>query len=125
MALVKFTDGFNGTYEIGGQTLHIDGEDGIHPYDMTFGAVASCMYATLLDVCENRNIVIRSSDVTVTGEKRTTVPMTLEHVCIRVVTDSDSDLETLQKAMDRTIQACSMVQTVAKVAEIEYHIEKK
>ncbi|NCB33538.1 MAG: hypothetical protein EOM64_06605 [Erysipelotrichia bacterium] len=124
MALVKFKNGFNGTYEIGGQVLQIN-ENGIHPYDMTFGAVASCLYSTLLDVCEHRKIELKSSEVTVDGVKRTSVPATLEHVTIRIVTDTDTDIEDLKKAMNRAVECCSMVQTVAEVAEIEYSIEKK
>ncbi len=124
MALVKFTDGFNGTCEVGGQTLHIN-EEGIHPYDMTFAALASCLYSTLLDVCEHRSIVLKSSDVTVEGFKRTTIPATLEHVTIRIVTDTDTDIEDLKKALNRAVDCCSMFQTIAKVAEMEYSIEKK
>ena len=47
MAVIQFENGFHGTYHIGEQTLKI-GHELIQPYDMTYGAIASCFYATYL-----------------------------------------------------------------------------
>ena len=123
MAELKYRDGFHGTYEVGGQTLKI-GMDAIRPYDMTYGAVASCMWATYLDVTKKKEVSVQGADVSISGFKRKAIPATLERVVIHVTVYSKEPLEKLQECMDLAIKYCSMVQTVAKVAAIEYDIQK-
>ena len=53
MAELYYHDGFHGSYQIGNQTLSI-GKDAIMPYDMTYGAIASCLYATYLGIAMQR-----------------------------------------------------------------------
>ena len=122
MALIKFHDGFNGTYEVGGQTIRI-AMDGVHPYDMTFGAMASCMYATFLDHTNARNIKVDEVEIYIDGQKRKEIPTTLDHVDILMRVRSSADEAVLKECMDGAMRDCSMIQTVYKVAEIDYSME--
>lgn len=124
MAIVRFREGFHGIYEVGDQKLEI-GNKKIRPYDMTYGAVASCLYATLLGYAKEQGLHIDGADVVVDGVKRETSPTTLEHVTILIRIDSPEPMESLQKAMDYAMANCSMVATVAMVAKIDAGIEKK
>ena len=122
MALLKFKNGFNGTYEIGDQTLRI-GMDGIKPYDMTFGAMAACMYATFLDQTNARGVKVGEVEVYIDGKKRKEIPTTLEHVDIFMRVQSEAPEEVIKKCMDGAMRDCSMIQTVMKVAVIDYSLE--
>ena len=122
MALLKFHDGFNGTYEVGGQTLKI-GKDGIKPYDMTYGAVASCMYATFLDHTNAKGLKVGDVEIYIDGRKRKEIPTTLEYVNILMRVGGPESEEALKECMDLAMRDCSMVQTVYKVSEIEYTFE--
>lgn len=124
MAILKYKDGFNGTYVVGDQTLRI-GSDAIKPYDMTYGALASCLYATFLGVSKERGLIIISGDLYVDGTKRSTVPTTLEHVIIEAKIETESEMSEVEKAFDEATKRCSMFQTIAKVAEMEWHVYQK
>lgn len=123
MALLKFHDGFHGSYEVGGQTIEI-GPDGVKPYDMTYGAVASCMYATFLDHTNEKGVQVGDVEIYIDGRKRTEIPTTLEYVNILMRVSSEEPEEVLKECMDLAMRDCSMVQTVYKVSEIEYKLEK-
>ena len=123
-AVLNFHDGFNGTYEVGGQTINVS-RDGVHPYDMTFGTVASCMYATFLDWCREKNVTVGDVQVVVTGEKRAEIPQFLTWVNIDMTAESPDGYDAVKECMDGAIHDCSMVQTVAKVAKITYSLTLK
>lgn len=124
MAVIKFKDGFHGTYVVGDQTLLI-GHDHIGPYDMTYGALAGCLYATFLGVCKERGLVVKSGDVHVEGRKRETIPMMLEYVKIDAYIESDNDLTALTSAFEEATNRCSMYQTIAQVAKMDWHVHLK
>ena len=55
MAYIEYRNGFNGTYKVGGQTLLI-GKEKLMPYDMTYGAIASCLYSISLNPWERGDL---------------------------------------------------------------------
>lgn len=122
MAVIRFENGFVGTYQVGGQTLHIS-KEAIRPYDMTYGAIAGCLWSNFLNLA--KDMEIRSADVVVNGTKRETTPTTLEHVTILIRIDTNASDEKIQNTLDEAIRVCSMVQTVAMVAKIDYSFERK
>ena len=122
MAELYYHDGFHGSYQIGNQTLSI-GKDAIMPYDMTYGAIASCLYAAYLGIAKAKDVYVRNAHVSIDGRKRTTVPTTLEYLSIHMVVDTDAEEEAVKACMDQAILNCSMVQTFARVAEIDYSVE--
>lgn len=124
MAKIHFEDGFHGTYEAGNQTLTIS-KEGLLPYDMTYGALAGCLYSNFLKHLSTFGLSVNSTDVLIEGEKRKTVPATLEHVRIVFETDSDADLADLQGCLAEATKTCSMFQMISKVAEMEFTVVKK
>ena len=118
MAVIRFENGFHGTYCIQDQTLKI-GHEWIQPYDMTFGAVASCFYVTFLGVLNEHGITVRSAEVTVDGRKRTKVPTTLEYLKLTLKPESEASREELEACMNEALGKCSMVATVKAVAQVE------
>jgi len=119
MAIVKFEEGFKGTYEVGGQTLEI-GMGKILPYDMTYGAIASCFWATCLDKARELGVEVKHAEISVTGHKRQELPTFVDQFRIRVKIDSDASDEQLDECVQYGIDYCSMVQTFCKVAKLEY-----
>ena len=118
MATIHFENGFHGVYCVQDQVLRI-GHEGIQPYDMTFGAVASCFYATFLGVLEEHGITVRSAEVTVDGRKRTEVPTTLEYLKLTLKPETDAPKEELEVCMQEALRRCSMVATIKAVAQVE------
>ena len=118
MAVIQFENGFHGTYQVGEQTLKI-GHELIQPYDMTYGAVASCFYATFLLVAKERGVSISGAEIRVSGRKRTQVPTTLEYLNLRMIPVSTAGREELEACMQEALQKCSMMATIRQVAEID------
>ena len=118
MADIHFENGFNGVYCVQDQVLRI-GNEGIQPYDMTFGAVASCFYATFLGVLKEHGVTVRSAEVTVDGRKRTEVPTTLEYLKLTLQPESDASKEELEACIQEALGKCSMVATIKAVAQVE------
>lgn len=123
-SVINFHDGFQGEFVVGGQTIKI-GRDAVRPYDMTFGALASCMYATFLDWARKKDVTVGDVEVVVTGEKRTEVPTTLAWVNVAMTAESGDSYEAVKECMDLAMRDCSMIQTVAKVAEMTHSLELK
>lgn len=124
MAIVKFKNGFQGEYQVNDEMIHI-GKGKVAPYDMTFGAIASCLYATMLDYLLAHDMKVESADIIVNGTKREEVPTWLTHISILVRVVSSEPMERLEAALQNAYERCSMVQTFAKVAQIDCQIEKK
>lgn len=117
MALIRFDNGFHGIYKVKGQTLEI-GTGGLEPYDMTYGAIGSCLFSTLLKVAEEQGITLSGVEVLIEGRKRQSVPAMVEYLKIRVYAGGDTS-EDLQSCLQEACEKCSMVSTFAKVAEID------
>lgn len=123
MAKLHFTNGYEGTYQVHDQTLHI-ASGKILPYDMTYGAIGACLYSNFLDVAEEKGLQIQEAQVLVDGKKRDQVPAILEylHVCVKVVCDQDQTF--VDAVMEEAVAHCSMVQTFKPHAKIEYEAKK-
>ncbi len=122
---IVFGSGFNGYMEAGGQKIVISGP-GVHPYDMTFGATASCLYSTFLDYVNANQLDVRGAEIIVTGEKRTEPdPCYLTWVNVDITVDSDADMEDIEKAWDYAWKNCSMLNMVAHVAKCTFDLKKK
>lgn len=127
MAFIKYENGFHGTYEVNGFTIKIGNEEGsVAPYDMTYGAIASCLYATYLNLLTEKHLTIRGADVDISGVKREMIPTTLEDITIKITVYSDEELDVLQYTFNQALATCSMVQTFKHVADIhtEFVLEK-
>jgi putative redox protein len=102
-----------GTIKLGEQ------EQGMRPYHLLFGALASCFYATFLSVANKMRLSFSDVDIVVSGHKRDETPATLDHVKIDMIVYNGSDEAKLKKAAELGGKYCSIHETISKVAEIE------
>jgi len=102
-----------GTIKLGSQ------ENGMKPYHLLFGAVASCFYATFLSVANKMRLSFSNVEIEVNGNKRDETPATLDYVKIEMVVYSGSDEEKLRKAAELGAKYCSIHETISKVAQID------
>jgi len=108
-----------GTIKLGSQ------ENGMKPYHLLFGAVASCFYATFISVASKMRLEFSDVEIEVSGNKRDQVPATLDHVTIEMVVYNGSDQEKLHKAAELGAQYCSIHETISKVAKIDLVVSFK
>ncbi|MBE0450343.1 MAG: OsmC family protein [Clostridia bacterium] len=118
-----FSNGFNGELIAPNGTCRIGAEkDTLAPYDMLFGALASCLYSTFLDVAEKKRINYDRVEMVVTGEKRDEIPATLKWVKVKaVVFNAEKELG-LEQSFKLATEYCSIYETISKVAEMSYEI---
>lgn len=102
-----------GTIKMGSQ------EQGMKPYHLLFGALASCFYATFLSVATKMRTSFTDAEIEVSGNKRDETPAILDHVTIQMVVYNGSDEAKLRKAADLGAQYCSIHETISKVAKID------
>lgn len=102
-----------GTIKLGSQ------ENGMKPYHLLFGAIASCFYSTFLSVAEKMRVSFTDVDIEVSGNKRDETPATLDQVTIQMVVYNGTDQNKLKRAADLGAQYCSIHETVSKVANID------
>lgn len=102
-----------GTIKLGSQ------ENGMKPYHLLFGAVASCFYATFLSVANKMRLSFSNVEIEVNGNKRDETPATLDYVKIEMVVYNGIDEEKLRKAAELGAKYCSIHETISKVAQID------
>ncbi len=102
-----------GTIKLGSQ------EQGMKPYHLLFGALASCFYATFLSVAEKMRVSFTDVDIEVSGNKRDETPATLDQVTIQMVVYNGTDQTKLKRAAELGAQYCSIHETISKVAHID------
>ncbi|MBN2899759.1 MAG: OsmC family protein [Clostridia bacterium] len=123
---IYFSNDFKGVLEVANGQVAIGGEQGtLAPYDLLFGALASCLYATFLDVVRKKRIHFYSAHIEVTGEKQTTVPTVLTWVNTKITIKGAEakDQAAFTKSFDLATQYCSIYQTISKVAEMSWSVE--
>jgi|LGOV01.1.fsa_nt_gb putative redox protein len=95
-------------------------DDGtLEPYDMFFGALGSCVYATFLDIVNKKKITFDRAEVIVTGEKRKEVPTTLMWATVEFVIYGAENKKGIEKSADLAAKYCSIYTTIAQVAEMK------
>ncbi|MEA3423084.1 MAG: OsmC family protein [Bacillota bacterium] len=95
-------------------------DDGtLEPYDMLFGALGSCVYATFLDIVNKKKITFDRAEVIVTGEKRKELPATLKWVNIEFVIYGAENNKGIEKSSELAAKYCSIYTTIAQVAEMK------
>ena len=102
-----------GSIKIGSQ------ENGMKPYHLLFGALASCFYATFISVAGKMRLTFSDAIIEVTGNKRDEVPATLDYVKMEMIVYDGSDEKKLIKAAELGAKYCSIHETISKVANIE------
>ncbi len=121
---IYFGNEFKGEMDVASGKLPLGVEKGtFEPYDLLFGALASCLYATFLDVAEKKKIGFESAHIEVTGEKRKEVPTVLTWVDTKITVKGAEKEKGLEKAFELATKYCSIYQTIGQVAEMTWSIE--
>lgn len=121
---VKFSREFKGVLDTGQTRAAVGKEPGeLAPYDMLFAALASCLYATFLDIVDKKKIDFQSAKVLVTGEKREEVPTTLKWVKVKYEIEGSDNEKGLMRSADLAAKYCSIYQTLSQVAEMSWELE--
>lgn len=125
---IQFKDTFEGVLKASRVDINIGMNEGeASPYELLSGALASCLYSTFLDVVEKKKLSFESCTINVTGEKRTSIPMTLEWVSVEFNIKGANNLESKEKAFIKSAELatkyCSIYQTIAQVAKMEHRIK--
>lgn len=125
---VEFKNSFEGVLKASRVDVNIGMEEGMaSPYELLSGALASCLYATFLDVLEKKKLEFESCTINISGEKRSTVPTTLEWVKVDFSIKGANNLEAKEKAFVKSAELatkyCSIYQTIASVATMEHSIK--
>ncbi len=117
---LAFDPQFVGTMTSPSGTIKLgDQEGGMAPYHLLFGAVGSCFYATFLSIASKKRLTFTKAELEISGEKRTEVPPTLNHVKIELTVYNPSNEEGLIKSSELGAQFCSIHETLSKVAKME------
>lgn len=121
--LVQFDESFHGVAEGERARLLLGLEEGaFRPYELLFGALASCLYHTYLDILRKKRLHHRRVTLEVKGRKREEVPTTLELVRILVKIEGCEHPKGARQALDLATKYCSIYQTLAHVAKMEYDV---
>lgn len=99
-----------------------DFEEGFGPYEYLLGALSGCYYYTLEDIAEERGVKWDSIDIHITGEKRTTVPTTLEDTTMQITVTGASDEHEFTLTAEEASKCCSIFQTISKVSNMHLAI---
>ena len=121
---VQFIREFRGVLDTGQTTAAVGSEPGeLAPYDMLFAALASCLYATFLDIVNKKKIDFESAKLIVTGEKRDAVPATLERVKVNYEIQGSDNEKGLMRSAELAAKYCSVYQTLSHVAEMSWELQ--
>lgn len=121
---VEFGQDFRGQL-IGprGQAEIGSGEGTVAPYDMLFGALASCLHATFMGIAQKKRVGFESVAYEVTGEKREEVPTILTWVNVKMIIKGGEKPSGLTKAAHLAAEYCSIYHTLSQVAEMTLDVE--
>lgn len=98
-------------------------ENTLAPYNLLYGALGSCFYATFLSIADKMQLDIIESTIEISGEKKDDKIGTLGHVLVHVKITSPSDEKKLIRSAELGAKYCSIYNTIGHVAEMELKIE--
>lgn len=117
---------FAGTLQTARGTAAIGREAGeLLPYDMLLGALAACYYSTFLDIMKKKRVTYDSCEIKVQGVKREAIPATLETVSMNITVYGAEQERGFHQAAELAAKYCSVYQTIAEVAEMNYTLAFK
>lgn len=120
---IDFENGFQGVLKLENGTVAIgEKEGGAMPYELLFGALASCLYSTFLGIMEEHRQPIAACRFLIDGEKREQVPTTLRQVHLTVTMSGIGDEETARELFKQATERCSMFETVRQVAQMSWEL---
>ncbi|MDD2259038.1 MAG: OsmC family protein [Bacilli bacterium] len=121
---LNFSNGYHGEVIAPRGTLNIGTEENTFaPYNLLYGALGSCYYATFLSMAKKMKLDIIEAKVVISGEKKDDDIATLAHVLVDVQIKSPSDEKKLIRSAELGAKYCSIYNTISQIAEMELKIE--
>lgn len=121
--IVTFNHEFSGQLQSpNGSTISIS-ETQIRPYDMVLGGLVACFHHTFLDVLKKKRQHVVNVEYRVEGQKRETIPATLELVQMHITVHGASDQVQADKCFELAKKYCSVYQTLSYVAQMGVTVE--
>ncbi len=122
-ANVSFKNTFKGELIVDNGSVPIGIDQGeILPYDLLFGALASCLYATFLDVMAKKRIDFESASISIEGEKKADIPTTLKWVKTTMTVVGCNDHVNVCKSFELATKYCSIYETISQVAQMTWEV---
>lgn len=121
---VEFDEGFNGKLIAkNGEASVGSGEGQLAPYDMLLGALASCLYATFIDIINKKKITFDKARVLVEGTKRDEIPGTLKQTDVVIEVTNASEEKGVLRSAELAQKYCSVFETISKVSEMSLEVK--
>lgn len=103
-----------------GKILLGDQDEGIFPYQLLFGALGSCFYATFLSIAKKKRLTFEKAELEISGNKGTGKEINLlEKATIKMVITKPSNEKGLARSAELGAKFCSIHETLSKVADVE------
>ncbi|MFA6775256.1 MAG: OsmC family protein [Sphaerochaetaceae bacterium] len=93
------------------------------PYEYLLGALSGCLFMTFKDIAAKMHLSYEHISFRTHGVKRDEVPKWLQSVDITIVVTGASDPQAFTKAFEIATRYCSIYNTLAKVAKMEWTVE--
>jgi putative redox protein len=124
---VKFSDSekFEGLMTTSRGSVKIGAaEDAVGPYDMLFGALASCLYATFAGVAKKKRLTYSDCNLEVVGEKREEIPTHLTWGTVKMTFTGvpEKDQKGIIKSCELAGKYCSIYYTLEQVAKLNIEV---
>ncbi len=121
---IQFENTFNGRLILDDGEVRISRDKAeASPYDLLFGALAGCLYATFLEILQKKRIDFKSCNIQVEGEKKDEIPAVLDYVHLKVLVKGSDKEEAIKKSFVLACKYCSIYETISRVAKMSYEIE--
>lgn len=122
---LKIDDNFVGELESPTGKIPVgDQENGMQPYHLLFGALASCFYATFLVIAKKKRLSFSNAEVEVSGNKETGKEINLlEKITVKLTVSDPSNEKGLIKSAEMGAKFCSIYNTLSRVADIKLIVE--
>ena len=102
-----------------------ENENGLMPYNLLFGALGSCFYATFLSVAKKMRLKFDNATIEVSGKKLDEDSKVIQYLEMNMVIENPSDKDRLLKSAKLGIQYCSIHELISRTAEIKLNVEFK
>lgn len=114
---LEFDNQYRGHMEVKNGKVPM-GEGAMSPYNLLLGALGGCLFHTFLDIVNKKRLTFNKVRMEINGNKRTTIPTTLENAHIKFIVEGADNEKQFEKSVALAEQYCSIHATVAKVANI-------
>jgi len=120
---IEFQNGFSGrASNESGAELQVS-PDNWRPYELLFTALASCMYATFLDVINKKKLDYDTVTISIDGEKIDDVPSFLKTAdIVFTISGAEKDNEKIAARFEKSLglaeKYCSIYNTLTKIADL-------